>query len=129
MRNIALQMDTDAAGSIVLDYGVLGVALLALAYFAWHQYRRDQMHSDELKKDNKEMNEKFITLSTRQTNIQEKQAELWEKHSIQTQHFHESMQQKVDDIPLKVLKEIIYKQLEDAKNSGRNNPAGKDFNQ
>lgn len=45
-----LQVQSTKVNDVVLQYGILGVVALVLAYFAWHQYKRLIEKNDILEK-------------------------------------------------------------------------------
>lgn len=67
---------TELINSNLTDYGVMGTALILIIYFAWYQYQRDQKNTDEIKKDLRDSNAKFLDLNIRQITIQENQSVL-----------------------------------------------------
>ncbi len=109
-------------GNALLDYGIIGIALLIVGYFAWHLYKIQERNSEEWKKDAKESHKAFQELSSKQNMIAEKQIEIQEKQMIQTKDFYDSLNEKVEDLPGRMIKEMNYQKLL-AQQSSNNTPS------
>jgi hypothetical protein len=94
------------AGNALIDYGVLGIVVLAVGYFAWHLFKTQQKYAEGWREEAKEMSKAFIQLSTKQAMIDEKQAEIQERQMNQQQHNHEETITKLDKMESKIIEEI-----------------------
>jgi len=101
----------DQAGSALIDYGLLGIILIGVAYFAWSLHRTQQKYADEWRKEASESSKAVIELSGRQIGIQEKQSEIQEKQNLQTKEFYDSLGKQVDELPSKIRREIEYAEM------------------
>lgn len=109
------------AGSVLSEYGIIGIGFLALSYLAWHQYSRERSLAEEWRLDSKETNGKFVEISYKQAATQEKVSELLETLAVQQKEYHESVHSKISEVPRKVIKEIKYHELQEAQNRPNKN--------
>ena len=118
-----IPLQIDLAGTKLLDYGVLGLVLFGVCYFAWHLFKTQQKYTDEWRTEAKEMSKAVVSISNEQNKINHRQVEIQEKQTAQTKEFYDSLSQKVDGMPEKFIKEWRYSQLQDQQNNPHNTPA------
>ena len=109
-------LQIEKISNVLLDYGVLGVILIAVAYFAWHLYKTQQTYADEWRKEAKEMTTAVVDISKEQNKINQRQVDIQEKQTIQTKEFYDALNIKMDEMPEKLIKEWRYLQMENKPN-------------
>jgi len=118
-----LPLQLEVAGTKLLDYGVLGIVLFFVGYFAYKLYMQQQGYTQEWKLEAKESHKAFVELSAKQNSISEKQIEIQEKQTLQTKDFYDSIIKRVDELPSLTLREIEYNRLQDKQNNPNVTPA------
>ena len=109
MKPFVLQLEQ--AGSVLLDYGVIGVFSLAILYFAWQQYVKQQKLADDERAENKELTKKHLDLSHQFSVIAEKQTQLQAQQMTQTKEFYDDIKKDIDELPAKVAKEAEFQEF------------------
>jgi hypothetical protein len=94
------------AGSALIDYGVLGIVVLAVGYFAWHLFKTQQKYAEGWREEAKEMSKAFIELSAKQNAIADRQADIQERQVSQTKEYYDSVSKKISDMETRVIEEI-----------------------
>jgi hypothetical protein len=94
------------AGNVLLDYGVLGVVVLATGYFAWYLFKTQQKYAEGWREEAKEMSKAFIELSAKQNAIADRQADIQERQVSQTKEYYDSVSKKISDMETRVIEEI-----------------------
>lgn len=101
-----LPLQITNAGNALVDYGVLGIVVVGIGYFAWHLFKTQQRYAEGWREEAKEMSKAFIELSAKQNSIAEKQADIQERQLVQTKDYYDTMIKRVDDMEERVIKEI-----------------------
>ena len=100
-----LQIDATFANSLA-EYGILGLVLLAVGYYAWNLTTAQRRYAEEWREEASVSGKAIIELSTRQIAIQEKQAELQQQQTQQTKEYYDSMNRRMDEMPGKVAEKL-----------------------
>lgn len=116
-------LQIDVAGTKLLDYGVLGIVLFIVGYFAYKLFMQQQEYTKEWKVEAKEAHHAFIELSAKQNSIAEKQIDIQREQSLQTKEFYDNIIKRVDELPARTLKEINYSRLQQTQNHPNTTPA------
>lgn len=106
-----IPLQIEAAGTKLLDYGVIGIALVFVGFFAWYLFKKQEKNADEWRDQSKKMSESFITLVTKQNETNQRLIDIREKDHSENKEFHEDISKKVDELPEKFIKEFEYRQL------------------
>lgn len=118
-----LPLQVDLAGAKLLDYGVLGIVLFFVGYFAYKLYMQQQEYTKEWKTEAKEARLEVFELTSKQNSISEAQLEIQKSQAVQTKEFYDNIIKRVDDIPGRTVKEINYNRLQEKQNSPNTTPA------
>lgn len=105
MISPVLQVDTVIASSLA-EYGIVGVVLLAVGYYAWNLTATQKKYAEEWRQEASTSSKAVIELSTRQIAIQEKQSELQQTQNAQTKEYYDNMNRRMDEMPAKVAEKI-----------------------
>lgn len=118
-----IPLQIDGALTALLDYGLIGILLVIVGYFAWHLYRIQEENSKEWKSEAKESSKAVYELTSKQNNINEKQLELQTQGNVQSKEFYDALNNKMDLLPEKILKEMQYQKLVQAQQPNNTTPA------
>ncbi len=116
-------MQIGEAGTRLLDYGVLGIALIFVGFFCWYLINAREKDAKEWKEQGKEMSKNFVQLVTKQNETNQRLIDIREKDSNENREFHEDISRKVDDLPNRLLKEMEYRTLQKSQSNAHTTPA------
>lgn len=116
-------LQIDLAGTKLLDYGVLGLVLFFVGYFAYKLYMQQQEYTKEWKSEAKEARMEVFELTSKQNSISEAQVEIQKAQALQTKEFYDNMIRKIDEVPRRTVKEIDYSRLQHQQNTPNTTPA------
>ncbi len=97
----------------LIEYGILGIAVLALGYFAWYQHTTLQKYATETQRKSDAMTEKFIELSKEQTAIASRQTNIQEQQLIQQKEYNSSVTDSLKNLPAQVVREMNYEKMKE----------------
>lgn len=103
---ILLPLQIENVGNSLLDYGVLGIVVVGIGYFAWHLFKTQQKYAEGWREEAKDMSKAFIELSAKQNSIAEKQADIQERQLVQTKDYYDTVMKRMEDMEDKVIREI-----------------------
>jgi hypothetical protein len=117
-----IPLQVEAAGTKLLDYGIIGIALVFVGFFAWYLFKKVEKDGDLWRAESSKMNDNFITLVTEQNKTNQRLIDIREKDVAQNKDFHDSMKKSVEDLPAQTIRELKYHNLQAQQT--HNNPAG-----
>lgn len=118
-----LPLQIDSAVTALLDYGLIAILLVIVGYFAWHLYRIQEENSKEWKSEAKESSKIVLELTNKQNNINEKQLDLQTQGNMQSKEFYDALNNKMDLLPEKIMKEMQYQKLVQAQQTNNTTSA------
>ena len=94
------------------DYGLPGIIILMLVMALVFLFKILYNIYEGYRKSSEESNKAFVDLVTKQNETNSRIADITEKIADQNQHFHENLSKKMDDLPLVIMKEFEFRQLQ-----------------
>ncbi len=94
------------AGSRLLDYGILGIVLLFVAYFAYKMYQKINADQEIWRSEAIQSRKELINLSVKQNELNSKLVDIREKDVEQNKENHHDIKRHLERLPEDVAKEI-----------------------
>lgn len=105
------------------NYGLPGLIILALGFFAWKLYSQQVKYAEGWRMEAKEMTQNFMDLSSKQNETNNRLIDIREKDVAQNKEFYDDITKKVEAIPERTVRELDYRKLQRSQPSPNNTPA------
>ena len=105
------------------NYGLPGLIILALGFFAWKLYSQQVKYAEGWREEAKEMTQNFMNLSQKQNETNNRLIDIREQDVAQNKEFFKNISEKVSEIPEKTIKELEYQKLQRSQHVPNNTPA------
>jgi len=111
-----LPLQIDQAATKLLDYGILGLALIFVGFFAWYLFKQQQRYAEGWREQSAKLADSFVDLTSKQNQTNQRLIDIREKDVMQAKEYHEDIRKSVDNIPEKIIKELNYQRLQISQN-------------
>ena len=109
---LLFQLPIEGAANKLLDYGVIGIMIIFLAFIAFKFYQKIDENSKEWKQQAKDMAEKYTSLNIAQNENNKELIRIRNQDVTQNKEHQEKVERKLDELPEKILKEIQFAELQ-----------------
>lgn len=99
-------MQLEKASEKLLDYGLLGIVVIALAFFLFKMWEKINADQAMWRTEAIESRKAFIDLSTQQNLTNQKLIDIRERDIDQEREHHDFVKKKLEDMPLAVRREL-----------------------
>ncbi|RRO19686.1 hypothetical protein [Flavobacteriaceae bacterium 14752] len=96
----------EQAGNKLLDYGILGVVLLFIGFFAWKMYQKINADQEVWRSEAIQSRKDLIELSVKQNELNSKLVDIREKDVEQNKDNHNNIKRHLERLPEEVAKEV-----------------------
>ncbi len=107
-----LPLQLESATAKLLDYGILGLALVFVGFFAWYLFKQQQRYAEGWREQSSKLAENFVDLVSKQNQTNQRLIDIREKDVAQSEKHHEDVKKGIQDLPEKIIKELNYQRLQ-----------------
>lgn len=96
----------------ILEYGLLGVAVVVFGFVIWHLYKGKSEDAKTWKEMAQKSSQEFIHISIKQNETNSKIVDVQKQMAEDNRRFHDEMYKRIEDLPAKVAERIKLDQLD-----------------
>ena len=111
-----IPLQIQQATTKLLDYGILGLALVFVGFFAWYLFKQQQRYAEGWREQSAKLSDSFVSISQKQNETNQRLIDIREKDVMQSKDYHEDIRRSVDAIPEKIIKELNYQKFQISQN-------------